>query len=155
VSNSESNLPCILIVDDDDDQLFLTRRMLERAAGRFAIVAAGGGSEAIEYLTHCCSEGGWPATQLPSLVFLDLKMPITDGFAVLSWIRNHGALHDLKVIVLTSSDDPTDVKRCMALGAHGFLVKHPSAMVIDSVLRQALGTASVTDASANATRRER
>lgn len=131
--------PEILIVDDDDDQLFLTRRIVERAGVKNPIMEVRGGPEAIAYLTRCCPESGMPVGRPPALVFLDLKMPTADGFAVLTWMRSQSALRDVKVIVLTSSDEPEDVKRCMALGAQGFLVKHPSAMVIGCVLRQALG----------------
>jgi CheY-like chemotaxis protein len=143
MTKSASDLPCILVVDDDEDQLFLTRRMLERAGVKRPIVEVIGGPEAIQYLGRCCSENGVRAADAPALVFLDLKMPTADGFAVLSWIRTQDALRAMKVIVLTSSDDPNDVKRCTALGAHGFLVKHPSPMVVGCVLRQALGVDAI------------
>lgn len=145
MTNFTTELPCILIVDDDDDQLFLTRRMLEREGVRHPIVEARGGPEAIEYLSRCCPAQGVAIASPPALVFLDLKMPTADGFAVLNWIRSRTALCAMKVIVLTSSDDAGDMKRCTALGAHAYLMKHPPSLVIRSVLRQALGTDSTTD----------
>jgi CheY-like chemotaxis protein len=139
MSDAILNLPSIVIVDDDTDQLFLTRRLLEKTEVKNPIIEIGGGPEAIRYLTACCSANGSAESKLPVLVFLDLKMPTIDGFGVLSWIRNNPALHDMKVIILTSSDDLDDVKRCTRLGAQGFLVKHPNPMVISCVMRQALG----------------
>jgi CheY-like chemotaxis protein len=134
-----AHLPYILIVDDDLDQLFLTRRMLEKAKVQHPIVEVTGGPEAIDYLTGCCSGDGSAAAKLPFLMFLDLKMPTVDGFAVLRWMRGDAAYSQVKVIVLTSSDSPEDVKRCTSLGAQGYLVKHPSAMVVDSILREVFG----------------
>lgn len=150
MSTASSPLPEILIVDDDDDQLFITRRMVERSGVRHPITDVRGGPEAIDYLTRCCPHGGLPMRRAPALIFLDLKMPTADGFAVLTWIRSQSSLQNVKVIVLTSSDDPEDVKRCTALGAQGFLVKHPNSMVMGCVLRQALGSEALADSGCQA-----
>jgi CheY-like chemotaxis protein len=151
MTNLAADLPCIVVVDDDEDQLLLTRRMLKRAGVKHPIVEIHGGPEAIAFLTRCCPEGGLPVAPLPVLVFLDLKMPKADGFAVLGWMRSRSALHHVKVIILTTSDDPDDVKRCTALGAQGFLVKHPSPIVMGCVLRQALGADAGVDLPVAAT----
>jgi CheY-like chemotaxis protein len=57
--------------------------------------------------------------QLPNLVLLDIKLPKMDGFELLSEIRCKGPLKTLRVAMLTSSDEPSDVERAMALGADG------------------------------------
>lgn len=128
----------ILIVDDDADQLFITRHLVERCGRRNPIVGLLGGAEAIAYLERCCrlEEGG--AQPLPALVLLDLRMPLIDGLGVLRWIKSNSSMDTVRVIMLTSSDDPEDVKRCTEAGAHGYLVKHPNALVMGCVLRQAL-----------------
>jgi CheY-like chemotaxis protein len=60
---------------------------------------------------------------LPSLILLDLKMPGTDGFDVLRWIRQNPDLKALRVIVLTSSSAMRDVNEAYESGANSFLVK--------------------------------
>jgi len=133
------NLPCILVIDDDTDHLFLTRKMLKKAEVRNPIVEIPGGLEAIDYLAACCLVDNSAEKKLPALIFLDLKMPKVDGYTVLGWIRSNSALREVKVVILTSSNEPEDVKLCANLGAQAFLIKHPNPMVIGSMLRQILG----------------
>lgn len=136
------SLPCILLVDDDADQLVLCRRMLEKAAVKNPLVELAGGPEAIAYLSGCLEQAGSAGAALPALIFLDLHMPKVDGLGVLQWVRNKPGLEGLKVVVLSSSDDADDVKRCIELGARGYLVKHPHHTVVACVLREALGESS-------------
>jgi CheY-like chemotaxis protein len=139
MSDFAHTLPCIMLVDDDPDQLLLTRNMLEKLALKNPLVEVGGGQEAIDYLAGCCGTDGSAGMSIPLLVVLDLRMPTVDGFDVLTWVRSKPALDGLKVIILSSSDEPDAVKRSRALGANGFFVKHPHPAVIACVLREVLG----------------
>ena len=60
-------------------------------------------------------------------VFLDLKLPLKSGHEVLAWIRDQKEFESTVVVVLTSSDEPSDVSRCYKLGANSYLVKPPTA----------------------------
>jgi CheY-like chemotaxis protein len=124
--------PEILIVDDDPDQLFLSRRLVEKAAPGFAITTVIGGAPAIAHLTRGC-EG---TCAIPVLVFLDIKMPEMDGFEVLRWIRGRAEFAPMRVLILSSSDDPNDAKKARELGADGYLIKQPNVAVVASILRQ-------------------
>jgi CheY-like chemotaxis protein len=64
---------------------------------------------------------------MPAVVLLDLKMPMQNGFDVLTWVRTQPALKRLAIIVLSSSMRTEDVERAFDLGANSFLVK-PSTM---------------------------
>jgi CheY-like chemotaxis protein len=57
------------------------------------------------------------------MLVLDLKMPGTDGFEVLQWVRAEPGLKRLLVVVLTSSNLQADVDRAYELGADSYLVK--------------------------------
>jgi len=50
-------------------------------------------------------------------------MPRRDGFEVLAWIRQQPELNGLAVVVLTSSQESSDINRAYALGANSYLVK--------------------------------
>ena len=69
-------------------------------------------------------------------VFLDLNMPDVDGFAALDQIGRHRP--ELPVILLSSSEDPSDVRRALAAGALGYLPKSSSPQTMMSVLRLVL-----------------
>ena len=113
----------ILIAEDREDDILLISRALERAHVFNPIQIVRHGEEAIAYLSGEGKFANRDEFPLPSLMLLDLKMPRTDGFEVLSWIRQQPSLKALRVIVLTSSADMHDVNRAYQLGANSFLVK--------------------------------
>ncbi len=57
------------------------------------------------------------------LAFVDVRMPLMDGFDLLRWIRRHTRWCALDVVMLTSSDDARDMERARILGANGYLLK--------------------------------
>jgi CheY-like chemotaxis protein len=60
---------------------------------------------------------------VPTLIFLDLKLPGMSGFEVLTWVRQHCKLSRIQVVVLTGSRKSLDVYRAYELGASSYLVK--------------------------------
>lgn len=121
MADAQDPLP-VLIVDDDEDAHFFLRRELKQA-GLSAAEGVFGGSEAIGFL-DACLHGTRP---LPALVFLDVMMPGTDGFHVLDWIKAKGLLSRVTVAMVTSSDNPADIARSYARGAHVYLTKPAKA----------------------------
>lgn len=109
----------LLIVDDDQDAHFLLKRALAKLAVGLPVHGVFGGAEAIAYFERCVAG----TSALPALVFLDIKMPGRDGFDVLDWLRERQLLGRMTVAMLSSSDDPADVRRAMSLGAHTVLRK--------------------------------
>ena len=113
----------ILIAEDREDDVLLIRRCLTRAHIFNPIQVVRNGDEVIAYLK---GEGKFASRDeypLPSLLLLDLKMPGTDGFQVLRWVRQQPGLKALRVIALTSSEDIRDVNHAYECGANSFLVK--------------------------------
>src|SRR5687767_5058971 len=78
----------VLLVDDEAESLYLFARMLVNAGIRNQIDVADGGEEAVTYLERC-KAGDYP---WPAAVFLDIKMPVMDGFGVLRWAKDNGVL---------------------------------------------------------------
>ena len=116
----------LLIVDDSDDDVFLLTRALRKTGISHAIDCAANGAQGINYLlAHANHEGIGPG--LPSLVLLDLKMPVVDGHEVLAWIRSQPSLQNLPVYVLSSSQLDIDVSKSKAAGAADYWVK-PSSL---------------------------
>lgn len=124
----------ILIVDDDPDAVALTKHALAKAGIRTQIDVMEDGGDAIAYLKEKLAEGD-PA--LPLLLFLDLKMPGTDGFQVLDWIRGQPRLRRLLTVVLSSSTSNRDVDKAYALGAKTYFGKYPVASDVKTLFQLA------------------
>jgi CheY-like chemotaxis protein len=118
-----SQEPLILLVEDNEDDVLLIRRGFERAEVRNPFRVVTSGVEAIAYLNGDQPYWDRAKNPLPALVLLDIKMPMTDGFAVLKWIRRQPELARLCVVMLTSSDEIRDVNLAYHLGANSFFVK--------------------------------
>ena len=113
----------ILLVEDRDDDVVLILRAFKQANLPTPIHVVRHGEEAIHYLAGKGKYAVRSEYPLPTLVLLDLKMPLVDGFEVLRWIRSQPGLSSLLVIVLTSSEQMRDVNRAYQLGANSFLIK--------------------------------
>lgn len=113
----------ILLVEDDDGHAKLIERNLRKVNLSNPIDRVRDGMEAIEYLHN---EGRFTdRTQysLPRLVLLDINMPRMDGIEVLERIKADERLHSLPVIMLTSTDNQTEIDRCYHAGASGYVAK--------------------------------
>jgi len=116
-------LPVILVADDDDNDLLLLERAFQRANVASRFVAVRDGEEAIDYLSGTGRFADREKNPWPAVMLLDLKMPMLDGFDVLTWWREHGPARDLPIVVMSSSNQESDVDRAMALGAAAYQVK--------------------------------
>jgi chemotaxis family two-component system response regulator Rcp1 len=78
------------------------------------------GAEAMEFLRH---EGIYAQASRPDLILLDLNLPCRDGREVLAEIKSDRALRSIPVIVLSTSQDEQDIRRCYHLHANCYIVK--------------------------------
>ncbi len=113
----------ILVVEDNEDDVFLMRRALTAASVGNPIFVVDTGAKAVDYLSGVAPFIDRQKYPLPAIVFLDLKLPLISGHEVLVWIRAQRHLEGLVVVVLTSSNEASDVRRCYSLGANSYLVK--------------------------------
>src|SRR5207253_1147727 len=113
----------ILLVEEREDDVLLVLRAFRKAGVPNPIRAVSDGEEAMSYLLGIDEYSERLAFPFPHLVLLDLKMPKTNGFEVLRWIRSLPVFKALPVIVLTCSEDIFDVIKAYELGANSFLVK--------------------------------
>ena len=134
----------MLVAEDNEADLALLEHAVSIVGEDVNLQVTHDGDEAISYLRGDGEYADRARHPLPDLLVLDLKMPRVEGFAVRSWNRYQPALHEVKVFILTSSDDPDDLRRATKLGADGFIVKHPSVAQIGHELRRALGVAATT-----------
>lgn len=117
------NLRPILLIEDNADDAFFMQKAFEAAGVRNAVSIMTDGEEAIAFLSKPDMSD---ELKRPCLTLLDLKLPYRNGFDVLAHVRAHEHLRTLAVVVLTSSNEPSDINRAMELGANAYVVK-PSA----------------------------
>jgi CheY-like chemotaxis protein len=118
-----SSQPTVLVADDDANDVFFLRRAFQKAGVACPIVDVSDGEKAIAYLTGSDAYADRSRFPIPSLLFLDLKMPKISGFEVLEWLQKHNGLAEMRVIVLSSSNLPSDMQKARSLGAHDYRVK--------------------------------
>lgn len=123
----------ILLVEDDPDHELLTIRALRKANIVNEIRSAHDGEEAIEVLF---GQGSSAQNELPALVLLDLKLPKVDGLEVLRRIRESPRTRMLPVVVLTSSDEESDIVRSYRLGANSYVRKPVNFVEFAEATRQ-------------------
>lgn len=117
----------ILLVEDNEDDVFLMKRALKTAQISNPLHIVEDGQQAVDYLAGAGKFADREQHPFPAVVFLDLKLPMKDGLEVLRWIRSQEKFENLVVLVLTSSNEPSDLKRAYSLGANSYLVKPPTA----------------------------
>ena len=101
----------VLVVDDQASNLVGLSRIL--AFLGFEPTTATNGVEALAALR----------THGADLVLLDISMPVMGGFETLSTIRADPQLNAVPVLMVSGTDDETQIDRCRELGASGFLLK--------------------------------
>ena len=117
----------ILIVEDDPNDTLLLQRTFQHLPLRRPPQAVTNGESAIAYLDGREPFANREEYPLPTLIFLDLKLPGLSGFEVLTWLRQQPRFARAQVVVLTGSRKSLDVYRAYELGASSYLVKPVSA----------------------------
>lgn len=110
----------ILLVEDDPNDVELIQLALSNYNLVNQIDLATDGEQALHYLL---GQEGVPLRPLPRLVLLDLKLPKVSGIRVLQTLRNHPRTQRLVVVVMTSSQEDSDLNTCYDLGVNSYVVK--------------------------------
>src|SRR5680860_422559 len=113
----------ILFVEDSMDDAKLTIRALIKSGLTSKLHHVKDGAEALDYI-YC--KGVYASRDIkehPKLMLLDLKMPKVSGLEVLEKIKSDPDMKTIPVVILTSSKEDPDIKKCYALGANSYIVK--------------------------------
>jgi len=120
-TNSDSHSTTILLVEDNDDDIELTLRAFKKGNDPYDVVVVKDGEEALDYLF---ARGDYhDRTELPSLILLDLNLPKLNGHAVLKEIRKTEELKKIPVVILSTSDEQSDVEKGYELGTNSYILK--------------------------------
>lgn len=108
----EKKLNCVLLIDDDFATNFINKKIIQKANITAHIQVALNGKEAIDYL---CNKGKFKSEETlnpqPELIFLDINMPVMDGWEFINAYKNlipDEQKKKINIIMLTSSFNPAD-----------------------------------------------
>ena len=113
----------ILLVEDNprDEKLALRALSINHITNEINVVRDG--EEALDYLFCKGKHANRDINEKPTVVLLDLKLPKIDGLEVLKQIRQDERTKRIPVVILTSSDEESDVVRGYDLGANSYIRK--------------------------------
>ena len=126
--------PLVLLVEDSPDDAYFFQRQLNKLPKPLSLHHVSDGKAAVDLI----GESYTSSARLPDAVFLDLKMPVMNGFEVLEWVQEQPFSTSLMITVLSGSDQPADRARANRLGATGYLVKPVTSKDLDQVLTHIL-----------------
>jgi CheY-like chemotaxis protein len=120
-----SEIACvdILLVEDNPQDLELILRALHKSKLDEHVEIARDGAEALEFIS---GEGRWSGRAGvlgPKLILLDLKLPKLNGLEVLEHMKRNPRTQHIPVVVLTSSEESSDVTESYRRGVNSYVVK--------------------------------
>jgi CheY-like chemotaxis protein len=117
-----NNLKTILLAEDNPKDVELTLEALSDHNLVNNVIVVRDGVEALEYL-RCEGKFKLRNPGNPAVILLDIKMPRMDGIEVLQVIRKDDKFKIIPVVMLTSSREEPDLKKCYELGVNAYVVK--------------------------------
>jgi len=105
----ENSIDMVMLVDDNETDNFISKRIIEITKFASRIEVKNSGKSALDYL----NDNQDNPEELPNLIFLDINMPIVDGFVFLYEFEkfNYTIRDKCKVIILSSSDNKRDIDK--------------------------------------------
>ncbi|MDG3007034.1 response regulator [Paludisphaera mucosa] len=113
----------ILVVEDSDEQFMAVLRAFHKSQIVNPVARCTDGDEALEFLFRTGRFAGEAETPMPAVILLDLNLPGTDGRDVLERIKADDELRKIPVVILTTSENPSDIQLCYREGASSYIIK--------------------------------
>ena len=130
------SLPLVLLVEDSPDDVDFARRALAKSGLPHRLVVAEQGEQALELLSGRNSPAGNSAALRPDLILLDLNIPGMPGRDLLARIKEHPELRSIPVVILSTSQHPSDIRHCYRSGANSYHCKSDDLARYQTTMRQ-------------------
>jgi CheY-like chemotaxis protein len=125
----------IIMIEDDEGHARLIERNIRRSGVNNRIVPFTNGTEALRYLFGSDSPGIVQKSQA-LLILLDLNLPDMTGTEILRRVKENRHLKCAPVVVLTTTDDSQEIKRCYELGCSVYITKPLNYESFANAIRQ-------------------
>jgi two-component system cell cycle response regulator DivK len=111
LASNRDALPTIMVVEDFEDNRFMMRRLLEMSG--YQVLEAVNGEEAVEIAKR----------ERPSLILMDLSLPLLDGLAATRRIRQEAELRDVPIVAVSAHDTADFHADALAAGCNDYVTK--------------------------------
>ncbi|AXQ93425.1 response regulator [Cereibacter azotoformans] len=125
----------IVMVEDDEGHARLIEKNIRRAGVHNEIVPFVYGGAALDYILGPDHTGDGMSDRY-LLVLLDLNLPDMTGIDILEKIKTNPNVKHLPVVILTTTDDEREIKRCYDLGANVYITKPVEYESFANAIRQ-------------------
>ena len=125
----------IVMIEDDEGHARLIERNIRRSGVNNEIVPFSNGTAALKYLFGADGSGLDHKNQA-LLILLDLNLPDMTGIEILRRVKENKYLKAVPVVVLTTTDDSQEIKRCYALGCNVYITKPVNYESFANAIRQ-------------------
>jgi CheY-like chemotaxis protein len=125
----------IIMIEDDDGHARLIERNIRRSGVNNEIVPFTNGTEAVNYLFGG-NGSGLDHKGRALLILLDLNLPDMSGIEILRRLKESQYLRCAPVVVLTTTDDSQEIKRCYELGCNVYITKPVNYESFANAIRQ-------------------
>ncbi|MBN9598785.1 MAG: response regulator [Afipia sp.] len=125
----------IIMVEDDEGHARLIERNIRRSGVNNDIMPFTNGTEALNFLLGADGTGAAHKDQA-LLILLDLNLPDMTGIDILKQVKENSYLKYAPVVVLTTTDDAEEIKRCYALGCNVYITKPVNYENFANAIRQ-------------------
>jgi len=126
-----NNIGTVMLVDDNDTDNFISKRIIEITKFSSNVIVKNSGKSALDYLV----ENKESPDAIPDIIFLDINMPIVDGFVFLyEYEKFSNSVKDkCRVIILSSSDNKRDIDKIIN---NDFVIKFVTKPLTEKTLEE-------------------
>ncbi len=121
----------VLLVEDNPDDVIMIREAFEQSLTPVQLYVVSNGEQAIKFVRRTD-----PDAPRPSLILLDLNLPIRNGLDVLAELKSDTDSLSIPIVLLTTSQAPDDIQRCYSLHANAYIIKPPDFDGFADVIKQ-------------------
>jgi DNA-binding response OmpR family regulator len=121
--NNELDSVEILLVEDNENDATLTIRALKKRNLANNLIHVSDGQQALDFLFAKDEYSGRDPLHLPKVVLLDLKLPKVSGLEVLRQLKANEKTKSVPVVMLSSSQEESDLIESYKMGANSYIVK--------------------------------
>jgi two-component system cell cycle response regulator DivK len=122
--NSGPEKKTVMIVEDFEDNRFMMKRLLEMSG--YAVLEAVNGEEAVDLAVK----------EQPSLILMDLSLPLLDGLAATRRIRAYSGLRDVPIVAVSAHDTSDFHAEALAAGCNDYVTKPIDFDQLEELLRK-------------------